>query len=424
MFSGTFVFGKSMRREPFWCWLLILAGSALRIVSCFQHNPLNYLFSDPKRHWLNGARLFAPDFMGASDPILYQIHMAVVRFMTGDKAVLLAGACALLSILMPWTYYRAAREFGLDRTPALALWALIAITPSLIAIYHYFMMETLLLALVGLALWMTARHLRKGGTGAFLWMTLCWLLACLTKPTVVPLAALCLGWAWWKKSRRLTDALGAAALAAILIIPNALRTQHFLGFPAPLGNPWLTKIQHRSGSKTIHIHFGDGRWSFRSPSCSLQPLEPLSSWAIRRARSDSHVTITIDPKNGAADWRNSYQDLSVDRKEWFAQLGENVLTFLFIASWPDNDVREWDGWLSNFSRWLWAPLIVFVFACNIREFARRRFDLLPVATMVFTMFLAFQNVATSEGRYRKPLEPLLLVNLIWAVAPRIGTSGK
>ncbi len=396
---------------------LIFAGSVLRLISCFQHPPTEYLFSDPKRHWLNGERLFAPDFMGASDPIPYQVYVALIRAATADHALLLAAICAAASIAMPWTYYRAAREFGMARIPSRAIWALIAITPSLLTIYHYFMMETLLLPLVGLALWMSGRHLRKGGQCAFLWASLLWVLACLTKATVTPLAAICLGWTWWVRSRRVSDGLWAAALAFLLLAPNALRTQRFLGFPAPLGNPWLTKIQHRSGEKTIHINFRNGQWIFSSPSCSMQPLEPLSHWAPRRAWEDSVVEISIDPAKGANDWKAAYTHLATDGREWFAQLGENLLLFLFAASWPDNNRADWDGWLSHICRWLWAPLIFFVLDCNVREFIRQRFDLLPVAVTVFTVFLACQNVATFEGRYRKPLEPLLLMNLVWAVSP-------
>ena len=41
--------------------------------------------------------------------------------------------------------------------------------------------------------------------------------------------------------------------------------------------------------------------------------------------------------------------------------------------------------------------------------------MLPVAVTLFTLFLALQNVVTFEGRYRKPLEPLLLLNFVWIV---------
>jgi hypothetical protein len=50
---------------------------------------------------------------------------------------------------------------------------------------------------------------------------------------------------------------------------------------------------------------------------------------------------------------------------------------------------------------------------NIRQFMSRRFEFIPVAVTIFTLILAFQNVVITEGRYRKPVEPLLLLNLVW-----------
>jgi hypothetical protein len=107
--------------------------------------------------------------------------------------------------------------------------------------------------------------------------------------------------------------------------------------------------------------------------------------------------------------------LHVGWREWLAQWRENVVLFLFAPSWPETAMHEWDGWLTYVTRWMWAPLIVFVLVSNVGEFRRRCFDLVPVAVTLFTLFLALQNVATTEGRYRKPVEPLLLLNLVWAV---------
>jgi hypothetical protein len=61
---------------------------------------------------------------------------------------------------------------------------------------------------------------------------------------------------------------------------------------------------------------------------------------------------------------------------------------------------------------------IFGRAGVVREIWKRRLHLIPVATTVFILFLALQNVVTFEGRYRKPLEPLLLLNLIWIVGAR------
>jgi hypothetical protein len=38
---------------------------------------------------------------------------------------------------------------------------------------------------------------------------------------------------------------------------------------------------------------------------------------------------------------------------------------------------------------------------------------------VLTLVLALQNVIISEGRYRKPVEPLLLLNLVWVLGKKV-----
>lgn len=411
---------NSLRDEKSICRLLIvlvIGGSLLRLFVCFQHNPLDYLFSDPLRHWLNGARLFHPDLMGMSDPILYQIYIFILRGLTGNNRLLIASACGILSMIMPWTYYRAGRELGFSRNSALVVWALIAWMPSLFTIYHYVAMETILLPLLGLSLWMTGRFLRKNSMDSWLIAVFCWTLSCLTKATVAPLAATCLLYCWWRKSGRIMNAVTGLLLAITLLLPNALRTRHYLGFFAPLGNSWIVKIQHYSGARQIKIEFGASKYWFASPSVAIQPLAPLSPWVIRRAAEDTAVKVKVDPVNGEKDWQRACQSLNVDWKERSLQLMENVLLFLFSPSWPDGNRHEWDGWLTHHLRWLWMPLIFFVFDCNLREFWRRQFHLIPVAVTIFTLFLVFQNLATTEGRYRKPLEPLLLINLVWSVMP-------
>ena len=80
------------------------------------------------------------------------------------------------------------------------------------------------------------------------------------------------------------------------------------------------------------------------------------------------------------------------------------MVFLFAQSWPETASSQWDSRLEFYSRWIWAPLILLILVFKVREFLRRRFELL------------FQNVATAEGRYRKPLEPLLLMNAIWIMS--------
>jgi hypothetical protein len=184
--------------------------------------------------------------------------------------------------------------------------------------------------------------------------------------------------------------------------------------PGSLGNAWITKILHHSGAKTIKINW-DGRshWEFSSPVCYVQPLAPFSSWMVRRAKEDSTVAVRVNPMFGERDWINAYRDSKPDAKRWGLQLWENVLLFFFSPSWPDGNQDEWDGWLSHHSRWMWCSLVGFILVVNFRDFMQRRIVMLPLAITVLTLFLMFQNLVTMEGRYRKPLEPFVALNLVY-----------
>ena len=337
----TKVSGKSIYYQL--ALLIVFAASCVRVWVCFHHNPMAFIWSDMERHWLNGVHFPLGGYTGAGDPIVYQAYISVLHHVSFDNRYVVALASALMSVLMPWTFYRAARDFGLAKTPSLWVWALIAATPSLISIYHYIMMETLLVFLEGVALWMTARYLRKGGRSAFLVMIFCWTLAALTKPTVVPVAVICTLWCWWKRRTPLKDLALAAVLAFLMLLPQAVRTKVELGFVAPFGNPWLTKIMLRSGARTTYFHYythelnvlghispaGDYDYVFSSPSCYIRPLWPLSDWTMRRARVNSEAHVVIESGHGEQSWKASYERYNHDPDEWMAQWGENIILFFF-----------------------------------------------------------------------------------------------
>jgi hypothetical protein len=376
-------------------------------------NPLNFLFSDPKRHWLNGRRLFRPDLMGATDPIVYQVYLYLVQQMTGGYPLLIGVACGLLSVATAWAFYRAAREVGMDKTRALLFFAVLTWMPSLMVIFHYFMMETVLLFLVAMALWMSGRYLRKRTGAAFLIATVIWTLAVLTKASVAPLAGIAVGYLWWIGRPRIRDASISIGVVILLMIPNALRTEKYLGFPAPLGSGWIPMIQHQSGARTIRIQWNAGRWQFSSPSCYAAPLAPLSSWMISRAYVDSYTDVVANSRNGESDWKAAHEKTRPGWRLWLKEEWENAILLFFAPSWPDSNTGMLDGWLNYWSRWIWGPVIFYVLAGNWVQFRQKRLDLIPLLTMGLFAFLLFQPFVTMEGRYRKPLEPLLLLNLFW-----------
>ncbi len=50
---------------------VIASGTVARILTCFLHNPLDFLESDPARHWRHAGIFFQPRLMELSDPIGY-----------------------------------------------------------------------------------------------------------------------------------------------------------------------------------------------------------------------------------------------------------------------------------------------------------------------------------------------------------------
>jgi hypothetical protein len=395
--------------------ILIAVTSALRIFVCFYHNPLDYLFSDPGRHWKNGANLFNPDFISGLDPIVYQIYIWFIRTITSDNRYLVAFSCALLSCIMPWTFYRAALALKMPRKVALSIWIIIGLSPSFISIYHYFMMETLLLPLIGASIWATAKYERNPTRNPFLAGMLLWSFAVMAKPTVAPLAVACMGVVWWQNGRDWRLVVWGVAMATVIVIPNCLRSNTILGFPAPFGNPWLVRIQYMSEAKTIRIDWnGKYYYQFSSPSCYIAPLAPLSNWGIRKALNDDVVLVTADAGNGNTDWREVFEREKIGPLDmrWWNQKVENMILLFFAPSWPDSSFLEVSGYLNYLSRWIWAPLIWLTLYAGIEVIlAQKKVDFLMTGFLALPIFLLFQNSAIIEGRYRKPLEPVMILCL-------------
>ena len=143
-----------------------------RLLFPFFDSPLLHLFSDPARHWANGARFFAPDLIGAGDPFLYQLWIYLLRAVTQDDGPTVVLGCGLLCAAMPYGWYRALREL-LPRRQALIGGIIIGLVPAFVGIYAYFMTETLLLTLTGFAFWATFRSARKHTVGAYALASAC-----------------------------------------------------------------------------------------------------------------------------------------------------------------------------------------------------------------------------------------------------------
>lgn len=401
-------------------YLLICLGAWLRIDYIVQFNPIDHLWSDPLRHWEQGTEALRTDPMTLTDPVLYQIYIGVLGKLTLKDPLLVAFYTILLSLLTPWIWYRFLRELQPDRGIALAGWAALALLPSWIAIYGYFMQETLLLPLLGAALYTSWRCRRKQTLRSFLLMVALWALAGLTRGIAIPLAAVTCCWLWLEQGDRLRKAIFSSLLLALILGPLTYRAYQQLQIFAPHGNDKLVSLYTRSGHKRINIHYQreGSRWSywFASPSTGERPLTPLSNWHTARS---GVADVTIDLAKGKEDWQRALDQypLTFSRYLWIAR--ENLIYLFFGASWPDNNTERILDRLNIHTRWLWAPLALLLFIVTVRYWRRLEGNrLLPVLIAVWILVQGLLPIAVNEGRYRKPAEGMLLAQVALLLAAR------
>lgn len=397
--------------------LLLLAiiglGCAFRVWLVWHSNPMDHIWSDPQRHWEQGTDDLRMDPMSMIDPIGFQLYIAVLGKLTLGYPDVVAIYTALLSVLTPWLWYRFLRELLPSKDIALIGWAIFAWLPSWTAIYSYFMQETLMLPLLGGALWASWRSRRKGNPGSFLLAVMLWAAAGLTRGICIPMGAMAMSWVWLTQPDKLRRAALSLAALAIVLVPLSIRSDQAVNTITPYGIGSLVQLYQRSGSQEIVIDFKrDGaRWTygFTSPGILQAPFAPLSNWHSSRSGS-SHFSIDLD--NAAQSWADAKASIPW-RWSKVARLGVENLVFLFFSeSWPDSDLSTAMGRLNSGMRWLWAPLGLLCLVYTIRWRSRMPAPLLPSIILVWFLVQGVFPLSVNEGRYRKPFEGLLIAQCL------------
>lgn len=399
-------------------WVAILYALWWRFQWAFSHNPLDYLFSDPARHYENGKRFFNPTFMGSVDPFLYQLYLWLVITISNQQSWIISMITGLLAASMPLFWYLFLKEM-LPRSWAAIGCLVIAITPSLAVIYGYFMNETLLLNLMGLAFWLTWRSLRIRTFHSFVLAAFVWSLASITRFIAFPMACACLAYLMWRQREYIFRPLTVVICFTLLSIWPMLHSYKVLHVYAPFGFSLLAKVYAASGAKIVDMHTDHpgAFYTFSSPSLyGPGPLEPLHPWQSPRQGT---YTFRVDLEKGDKDWKRALKAAQEQNLYgFFKQLKENILLFTFDESWPDSTERtDYNPYLllNRQLRWMWAPLIALSFIALVpflrtRPACDQRFFLLLTLMLISLMFV--QQNGVMEGRYRKPLEPLLLVSAV------------
>jgi Dolichyl-phosphate-mannose-protein mannosyltransferase len=381
-----------------------------RLLYPFFDSPLDHLFSDPQRHWDNGARFLHPTVMNCTDPRLFQVWIFALRWLARDSAPTILLACGMLCAAMPYGWYRALRELK-PRRPALIGAILIGIVPESISVYAYFMNETLLMSLLGFCFWLTLRLRRKGTLPAFIAVAIVWTCASLTRTVALPMALCCLAWLWFTQSQRLSKLIAGIAIACLFAVPAGLYGSAKLGFYAPLGNLYFNEIYSAAGTRDVATDYGpDGMYQFGSPSFYNPTFWPFSPWLTGRS---GVVTFKIDLTQGRAPWISEKKQARLQRTfpVWRQRL-EDTAYLLFAQVWPNCDRASVFGWLSVWTRWLWAPLIVLVCWGTFTRRYRGAAYVVPLCALGTITLLLLQRQGVMEGRYREPIDAILVCSAV------------
>jgi hypothetical protein len=204
-------------------------------------------------------------------------------------------------------------------------------------------------------------------------------------------------------AKTLTGAIAFLLLAA----PAGMHARTQLGFFAPLGNVYPVQIYTLSGTHNIELDLGaGGHWGYGSPSFYNPTFYPFSDWTTDRQGT---VKVKIDLARGREGWLA--ERARAARESTFSawrRFKENLLYLLFAQSWPDNNLGDLSGQLTVWSRWLWPLVMLYVAWGAARRGYRGGEWLLPVCALGMLVFLALQTTGIIEGRYRKPIDPVLV----------------
>jgi len=416
---------NEVRSEPIWLRMSLLSlvalGSVLRTVAVFQHNPLDIQTTDPGQWWHAATHLSSFEPIVAFDPFGYQLWLGVVAAITGASRAGIAIHNAILSVLTPWIWHRFLRELTQNRELALIGWAVLCGVPSWISIFSYTMSETLFLPCMGLAFWFTVKFYRTQSDRTCFICAACWAVASSIQIYALPFAVFLLAWGIHKSSRRAIKSCYVFAAFALCIMPLSFRTHRLLRVWDPFGFPEINRIYMESGKRTLRFDIsrdhGAYRWiyEFGSPSLYEQPLEPVSTW---RSSREGVVQFSIDEDHGRTDWDRALRSSKTSWRKRLVLRFENCVFFNFAPSWPDNNPdRMWDRAAISM-RWIWAPLALTVTLANI--YYRRQLALSGAGVFAFLTTLPWMLSAVfpviMQGRYRKPVEGLLLINLLLLIA--------
>jgi len=401
-------------------YTLLVFGYVFRAFYIAEHDPMGHIWSDPQRHWEQGIDVMRDDPMTLTDPVLYQLYISAFAKLTYGDPALSAFYTIFLAFLMPWLWYRFFRELQPSKEIALFGWVVITWLPSWLSIYAYFMQETIMLPMLGAALWATWRCQRKATLNAFLLMVFIWILAGLSRGICIPMAAVAATWLWSTQDKKIPKALLSLAILGLALGPLTYRSWQKMHMIAPHGIGQMNILYAKSGKKELQIKYTrkGAVWfyGYGSPATGSKPFSPFSDWQTKRT---GKVFVEIDVDKGSEDWKKHAElnTLSFRKYLWIAS--ENLILLMFDPSWPDSNLEYPLGYINHHMRWLWLPLGLITILLTGFYWHRHRGSLnrqdllLPSIFVGWFIVQGLLPLAINEGRYRKPYEGLIIAQLLF-----------
>jgi hypothetical protein len=182
----------------------------------------------------------------------------------------------------------------------------------------------------------------------------------------------------------------------------------------PFGDNSVIAIYFFSGARDFDMRVkGGGGGYFSSPSYYFPTFEPFGDFPTIRQGT---VTVAFDPDQHGDDLKKSLGEQAAKNWRKLPRLVyENVVYLTFGTCWPAASSRnDLADRICKWERWIWCPLILVSLVGSVAYLVRRKLALVPLVTsgLIFSTYVLAQ-VATMEGRYRMPLEPLVLLAPMW-----------
>jgi hypothetical protein len=233
------------------------------------------------------------------------------------------------------------------------------------------------------------------------------------------MAVFALGWGLFHQRQKLVGALGAAAIAAAGVWIASQHSVRILERKTIFGDNVNVTAYFASGAIDYKVeYFKPGKWrygyGFGSPSYAISPFDPFYKFKTQRKGT---FQLKLNTDLHGEDGKKVVSELFAKNKAIMPRMiFENLVFMLWGHSWPESGKESPQGWICLYERWIWFPLFVTAIVGSVMFFwNKRRFEIVPAFALFSICALASAQLAVMEGRYRRPVEPILILTLFWLI---------